>query len=122
VIFTAHEIVMIGVLAISIVAILWLLERRNKSAASKIHLDDLLIGQDGKASKAAFVMGGSFIVTTWVIIFQTLNKTLTDTTFAAYVGAWVLPAVTALIKGGSPNATSETTIVSRTVTPPEEKP
>lgn len=117
-----HEWVMMAILAFAILAILWVLERRNKSATSKIHLDDLLIGTDGKASKAAFVMGGSFIVTSWIVIFQTLNKTLSDLTFAAYIGAWVVPAVTALIKGPSPNATSETTITSRTVTPPEEKP
>jgi len=65
-------------------------------------------------------MGGSFIVTSWIVIFQTLNKTLSDLTFAAYVGAWVVPAVTVLIKGPSPNATSETTITSRTVIPPGE--
>jgi len=109
------------ILAVVVLLILWTLERRNRNKASPINLDDLLLGTDGKASKAAFVMGGSFVVTTWVIIFETLNKTLTDITFAAYVGAWVVPAVTALIKGPSPNATSETTITSRTVVPPEVK-
>jgi hypothetical protein len=116
-----HEIIMVAILGIAILSILWILERRNKSTQSKIHLDDLLIGTDGKASKAAFVMGGSFVVTTWVVIFQTLNKTLSDLTFAAYIGAWVVPATTILIKGPSPNATSETIISQTTVTPPKEK-
>lgn len=119
---TQHEWIMMGVLCVAVLGILWTLERRNKNPASRIHLDDLLIGTDGKASKAAFVMGGSFVVTTWVVIFQTLNKTLTDTTFAAYVGVWVIPSVTVLIKGPSPNATSETTITQTTVIPPKDPP
>ena len=119
---TQHEWIMIGVLGFVILGILWSLERRNKDRASRIHLDDLLIGTDGKVSKAAFVMHGSFVVTTWIVVFQTLNKTLTDTTFAAYVGVWVVPAVTALVKGPSPNATSETTITQTTVIPPKDPP
>lgn len=118
----SHEIILVAILGLVILVIVWSLERRSKNTASQIHLDDLLLGADGKASKAAFVMGGSFVVTTWVVIFETLNKSLSDITFAAYVGAWVVPAVTVLIKGPSPNTTSETTIVSRTVTPPEDKP
>lgn len=118
---TRHEVILVAILGLVILVILWSLERRNKNTASHIHLDDLLLGPDGKASKAAFVMGGSFVVTTWVIIFETLNRSLSDTIFAAYCGFWVVPAVTALIKGPPNNMTSETTIVSRTVTPPEEK-
>jgi hypothetical protein len=108
--FVVHEWVMGAILVLAIIAILWGLERRDKNIASKIHLDDLLIGTDGKASKAAFVMGGSFVVTSWIVIFQTLNKSLSDLTFAAYIGAWVVPAVTALIKGDSRNAMYDTTI------------
>jgi hypothetical protein len=112
---------MLAILAVVLLGAAWTLERRNKSHTSKINLDDLLIGDDGKASKAAFVMHGSFLVTTWVIVYQTLNKSLTDLTFGAYLTAWVIPAVTKLIKGVSPNAMSETTITTSTVTPPQPK-
>lgn len=98
-----HDMVMLGILGIVILIILWLLERRNKDKKSKINLDDLLVGDDGRASKAAFVMFGSFVVTSWVIIFQMLNKTLTDLTFAAYLTAWVVPAVAKLLKGTGTN-------------------
>jgi hypothetical protein len=94
-----HEAVMLGTLAVAIIVILWVLERRNKNSKSPINLDDLIIGDDGKVSKAAFVMFGSFVVTSWVVVFQVLNKTLTDTTFSAYVLAWVAPVVTKLIRG-----------------------
>lgn len=94
-----HDMVMVGVLGIVILLILWSIERRNKNPHSKINLDDLLVGDDGKASKAAFVMFGSFVVTSWVIIFQMLNKTLTDLTYAAYLTTWVAPTVAKLIKG-----------------------
>lgn len=98
-----HDMIMVGILGIVILIILWSLERRNKNSRSKINLDDLLIGDDGRASKAAFVMHGSFVVTSWVIIYQALNKSLSDLTFAAYVGAWVVPAVAKLIKGTGTN-------------------
>lgn len=98
---TYHDMVMAGILGIILLLILWGLERRNKNSHSKINLDDLLIGDDGKASKAAFVMHGSFIVTSWVIVYQALNKTLTDLTFGAYLAAWVTPTVARLIKGAT---------------------
>ena len=107
-----HDAIMVAALAIAILCILWSLERRNKDKKSRINLDDLLIGDDGKASKAAFVMHGSFVVTSWIVIYQTLNKTLSDLTFAAYVGAWVVPAVSRIIKGTPPGVTSEMTITS----------
>lgn len=117
---TKHDIVMLLILGAIVVAILVSLEMRNKNKASRINLDDLLIGEDGKASKAAFVMHGSFVVTSWVVIYQMLNKSLTDTTFGLYVAAWVAPAVTKLIKGSSPVATSETTITATTITPTQQ--
>lgn len=116
-----HEMAMLAALAIALLVIVWSLERRSKNAASRIQLDDLLIGADGKASKAAFVMGGSFIVTSWVVVYQAMNRTLSDITFAAYVAAWIVPTVTALIKGPSPVETSETTITQTTITPKETK-
>jgi hypothetical protein len=97
-----HELALIGVLAVIALLVVVSLNRRNRNPESKICLDDLLVGEDGKASRAAFVMGGSFLLTSWVIIYQTINGTLTDLTFGAYLTAWVIPAVTKLIKGPVP--------------------
>jgi len=93
---------MIFVLALAVLLILWALERKNQSKDSPISFDDLLLGDDGKMSKAACVMFGSFALTTWTIVYLTINDKLTEGYFGAYLAAWVLPAVTKLIKGPSP--------------------
>ena len=72
---------------------------RDRSNASKINLDDLLIGDDGKVSKGAAVMLGSFAVTSWMMVFLTLNDKVTEGYFASYLGVWVIPVVAKIIKG-----------------------
>lgn len=121
-VIVTHDHVMLAILAVVALCILWSLHRRSISRSSRISLDDLLIGDDGKLSKAAAVMNGSFLVTSWVVVFQTVNKTLSDITFAAYVGAWVVPAVTKLIKGPSPpipGTSTETVVTQKTVSTPD---
>ena len=82
-------------LAIAIVALS--IARANRSPTNPISLVDLLLGADGRLSKAACVMFGAFLLTSWVIVLQTSRGTLSDLTFGAYLGAWVAPTVTALI-------------------------
>jgi hypothetical protein len=93
---------MMIVLALAVVLIWLLLQRRNKNAESRISLDDLLLGDDGKMSKSAAVMFGAFALTTWTIIYLTLNEKLTEGYFGAYIAAWVAPAVSRIIKGPAP--------------------
>jgi len=93
---------MILVLAIATLLILLVLHRRSISAKSAISLDDLLLGDDGKVSKAAAVMWGSFALTTWTMVYLTINEKLSEGYFTAYIAAWVAPAVVKLIKGPSP--------------------
>lgn len=78
------------------------LARRDKSAASRINVEDLLLGEDGRLSKSAAVMMGSFLLTSWFIVFQTLMGTMTEGYLGIYVTAWVGPTVTKLIKGSTP--------------------
>ena len=113
---------MILVLALAVLMIMWALERRNKSAASRISLDDLLIGDDGKMSKASAVMFGSFALTTWVVVYLTINDKLTEFIFGAYVAAWVAPAVTNILKGPQVQQPQPgtTTIVATTQTTVEK--
>lgn len=103
---------MLAVLVIVVLAILWSLERRSRNRDSKIALDDLLIGDDGKISKAATVMFGAFFMTTWVIVYLTINGKLTEGYFTAYILAWVAPAVTKLIKGPEPTSTTVVSVSS----------
>jgi uncharacterized membrane protein len=112
-----HEFVLLGVLGLSILALIVALHRRSRNPNSRISIDDLLLGSDGRMSKSAAVMFGSFLVTSWVVVFQTLNKTISDITFAAYITAWVVPTVAVLIKT-QPASMSTTTVTasSETVT------
>lgn len=80
--------------------ILWLV-RRDRIKASPIYLDDFLLGDDNRASKAALVMYAALAVSSYVIIIYAIRGTLSDLIFAAYLGAWVAPTVTKLITAGS---------------------
>jgi len=97
-----HRIGFAIVLLLVTVFITVSLLRRSRDAKSLISLDDLLIGDDGRLSKTACVMWGSFVVTSYVVVYQTFKGTLTDMTFGAYITAWVVPAVAKIIKGGGP--------------------
>lgn len=108
---------MIGILAIVVLLIIWTLIRRSRSATSGIDLDDLLLGDDGKVSKAAAVMFGAFGLTTWVIIYLTINDKLSDSYFTAYLAAWVAPTVARIIKGSdAPTSRTSTVVATETVT------
>lgn len=88
---------MLMLLVIIVALLVWGLLRRDKLIDSRIDLDDLLIGEDGKLSKASAVMMGAFAVTTWGMAYMWINKTMTEGFFLAYLSAWVAPTVTVLI-------------------------
>lgn len=111
---------MIVLLGLAVLLILWSLLRKSKLITSKIDLDDLLLGDDGKLSKAAAVMMGAFLLTSWGMAYMWLAKMMTEGYFGAYLLAWVSPTVTKLIVNRpAPTSTSETTVVQSTtsVTP-----
>jgi hypothetical protein len=86
-------------LALGLIGIFISLRRQNKKRGNSYEIADLLIGGDGKASKAAHVMFGAFFLTSWAVVYLALTGKLTDVMFAAYLAAWVSPAVTKLIVG-----------------------
>jgi uncharacterized membrane protein len=106
--------VMYAILACVVLVILWTLERRSRSNESNFHFDDLLLDENGKTSKPACVMFGSFVVTTWVIVFLAANEKLTEGYFGAYIAAWVAPVVAVIIKGPPVQQTSSTTKIETT--------
>ena len=111
-----------AILGVVVILAYFTLRARSRSGASAINLDDLLLGEDGKVSKAAAVMMGSFAGTTWVIVYLTLCDKLTEGYFAAYLAAWVAPSVTKLIVNKPVPATQETRITQTTVTGNDEPP
>ena len=90
------KIFMAVALMVVIVSIITVLIRRDRSSVSAINLEDLLIGDDGKLSKAAAVMMGAFAMTTWLMVYMTLGGKMTEGYLAIYVGAWIAPTVTRL--------------------------
>lgn len=109
------------VLALIILVIARMLVKRDQSAGSALNLDDLLLGDDGKFSKAAAVLMGSFGFTTWLMGYLAISGKMTEGYFGLYVAAWITPTVTKLI-AGRPTPTvaiTETSTVStsKTATP-----
>lgn len=92
------KLIAASVLIIVILIVGWLLHRRDADDKSKLNLEDLLLGEDGRLSKAAAVMMGAFALTTWLMAYLALTGKMTEGYLAIYVGAWIAPTVTTLIK------------------------
>ena len=112
------KLLMAIVLALLVLFLTWILMRRHRCAASGLNFDDLLLGDDGKLSKAAAVMMGAFVCTTWLMVYLALVGKMTEGYLIAYLGAWVAPTVTKLITGRpiSAVAITETSTVSTSKT------
>ena len=91
---------LVAVLALLVVGLLIAhsLTKRDRDLTSKIDLENLLLDDSGKMSKAACVMLGAFVLTTWIMVQLTLNGQMTEGYLAIYVGAWITPATAAIIK------------------------
>lgn len=87
----------VAVLCLLALIALWTVIRRSNNGKSKINLDDLLLGEDDKMSRAAVVLMASFAVTTWGMVYMWLNDKMTEAYFGAYGLLFVTPAVTKLI-------------------------
>jgi len=97
-----QKTILVLVLAIGVLLIARALRRSDRSVTSRIDLEDLLLGDDGRVSKAAAVMFGAFGLSTWVIVNLTVTGHLTEGYFTAYLGAWVAPTVARLIFNKAP--------------------
>lgn len=87
--------------ALLVVLVLLLLWRLHRDPAVSFNLLDLLL-ENGRVSKAACVMMGAFGVTTWQMVYFTLENRMTEGFLGIYVGAWIAPVVTRLVVNGAP--------------------
>lgn len=94
------QIKLLAILSILLIAlVIWRsLSNRANAADSGLCFDDLLLGEDGKMSKSAAVMMGSFAMTTWMMIYLVLNDKMTEGYFTIYVAAWITPVVVRIIR------------------------
>lgn len=76
--------------------------RLNSRSDNTFEILDLLM-ENGRISKAAVVMIGAFILTTWMMVTLTLKDKLTEGYLGIYVAAWITPVVVRLITGTPSN-------------------
>jgi hypothetical protein len=95
--FLDAKVIMSVVLVGMVVAALWTITRRDRNSRSGIKWDDLLLGEDGRLSKAAVVMMGAFALTTWMMVYLTLTDKMSEGYFTIFGALWATPAVTKLI-------------------------
>lgn len=85
------------ILAIILLIIVWTLYRFHRGPKA-FDLTDLLM-ENGRVSKIAVAFMLTLVVTTWMMAYMTLNKTITEGYLMAYLGAWVGPIVARIVKG-----------------------
>jgi len=104
-------------LLIIALVVAWSLYRAQRDETIQFNLLDLLV-ENGRVSKLACVFMGSFFVTSWVIIRVALDGKMTETLFAAYAAAWIIPVTAKLFSGPSPTTTSHSTTSTQTSSTP----
>jgi len=67
---------------------------------SPIDLKDMFIDQSGKIGGSQMRLNVAFLVTSWVLIFQTLNGSLSEWLFAGYLAAFVYDRASSRASGG----------------------
>lgn len=92
-----HNAWMVFVLAIMVVVVFCTLSITSRNRNNSFRAADLLIGDDGKASKAAVIMFGAFAITSWIMVYLTTAGRLEQGYFIGYCAIWATPAVTVLI-------------------------
>lgn len=119
----------VAILAGLCVGILISLLHSNASHRSKIVLEDLLLGDDGKISRVALAFWICCLVSNWLMVYLTMRDKMTEGYFGLYLAAWVGPIIAKLIfnQTAMPAATGSTTTTevsaaskTTTVTPPPE--
>ena len=106
---------------------IWRSLKAFNDANNEYNWHDLLM-ENGKASKAAHVMLGAFVATTWAFIYMTLTGKMDAVLFGVYSAAWIAPVVTRLVTNApqaaapsAPAVTTTTTTETATTTTPEKK-
>lgn len=102
------------------------LMRSDTNPGSRINLEDLLLGDDGRASKVAFAFWVALAVTTWLMIFLAYRDKMSEGYFLAYGGMWVFPLVAKLVFNQATipqfQAPSSVTTTTKTEVTPGSKP
>lgn len=85
-------------LIVACLIVLQWLRRSHADATSSLRLEDFLLGPNGKPDKLFALAYPALLVSSWVIVVMAMRSTLTDIIFGAYLTAWVVPVLGALVK------------------------
>lgn len=93
------------------------LKRMQGTEGNGYDWHDLLM-ENGKASKAAHVMLGAFVTTTWFFVYYAIAGKMTEGYYGIYAASWIAPVVARLIWNPNAAATSgqQTTTTTTTET------
>lgn len=93
---TSYIILGIGLLvAIACVAVsMWKFHKDN--SRPDFDMSDLLM-ENGRLSKLAVVLMGSYMMTSWVIVHLTITDKLTEGYLTVYCTAWVVPTLAKML-------------------------
>jgi hypothetical protein len=91
--------VLFGIIVVLVILLIWRSLKNLSSAPAYVSSYDWheLLLENGKASPAAHVLLGSYIVMTWFFVYYALLGKMTEGYAGIYVTAWVAPAVARLI-------------------------
>lgn len=67
--------------------------KANKDPKNSFNFNDLLVDDTGKAGGSKMRLNLAFVICSWVLIYYTLNGTVSEWLFAAYLAAFVADRV-----------------------------
>lgn len=98
---------MVIALVAALIIMTYTLYRAQKDPNRVFDVYDLVM-ENGRLSRQACVMMGSFVTTSWMMIQLTVNGKLTEGYLGLYSAAWIAPTVTRMIVGGNAPAVPKT--------------
>ena len=92
-----------SIIALALVAIsMFFIYRIHSDPSVDFDITDIL-KKNGRASRQAVLELGAWFATTFVLIHQELEQTLTDTYVAAYGAFWILKGLAQVVSGDQPS-------------------
>lgn len=111
-----HLQIIFGAIGIALLAWFVIAARKwNEDKTSPFSFTDLVI-ENGKTSKIAVILMGSFAMSTWLIIFYAMTGKLTEGYFGLYLTAWVAPTVAKMITNAPISSGNSSPTITTTTT------
>lgn len=90
-----------GLLVIGLLILLVLFRWHADASRKNFDLSDLWM-ENGRVSKLALMLLGSFVVTSWIMVHLTLTAKMTEGYLTTYGAIWIAPMLARILKGTPP--------------------